>query len=180
MTDSLPPIYNFPPLYTCQPNVLIRKQQLATWCDLLLNYAKDNKAWCLNHEGSILRDSESSNASIFKNETIQRVAPAPFIDQIWKEMVRGQKAVKNSDEAYFILWRSLEQWSSLVLQWFETSGKLNQVVTLYELLEGDESLGWEFHGMHQTLCELCLQKLCDRGRATLLKEQNKIMGVKVL
>ncbi|SCU81776.1 LANO_0B04148g1_1 [Lachancea nothofagi CBS 11611] len=180
MTENLPPIYNFPPLYTCQPNVLIREQQLNTWCDLLLEYAKNNNAWCINQEGFIMGTSESNNNTIFKNESIQRAAPAPFIDQIWRKMLQSQKVVKSSSGVYFMLWRTIDYWSSLMLQWFETCGKLNQVVTLYELLEGDESLNWEFHGMHQSLCEECLQRLCDRGRATLLKEQNKVMGIKVL
>ncbi|SCU78481.1 LAFA_0A06810g1_1 [Lachancea sp. 'fantastica'] len=180
MAESLPPIYNFPPLYTCQPNVLIREQQLTTWCDLLLEFSKKNKAWCLSQEGTIVGELETSAKSIFKNETIQRTAPAPFVDQIWNRMVETKKAVKFDNGQYLILWRSLEHWSSVFLQWFETAGKLNQVVTLYELLEGDETLEWEFHEMPQKLCELCLQKLRDRGRATLLKEQNKIVGVKVL
>lgn len=179
MTEKLPPIYNFPPLYTLQPNVLIREQQLNTWCDLILEFAKTTAAWCMSQEGSIIKDSENSDMSIFRNESIQRAVPAPFIEQIWSKMVQTEKALKLNG-VYLILWKSVDHWSSQILQWFETSGKLNQVVTLYELLEGDETLGWEFHGMHSSVCEVCIQRLCDRGRATLLKEQNKIMGLKVV
>ncbi|CUS24785.1 LAQU0S19e01574g1_1 [Lachancea quebecensis] len=180
MNEKLPPIYNFPPLYTCQPNVLIREQQLSTWCDLILDFAKTNSVWCMSQEGTVVKDSESSGQSIFRNESIQRSVTAPFRDQIWNKMVQSEKAIKSNNGVYFILWRSVDYWSSQILQWFETTGKLNQVMTVYELLEGDETLGWEFHGMHPSLCEESLQRLRDRGRATLLKEQNKIMGVKVV
>ncbi|SCW03718.1 LAFE_0G16688g1_1 [Lachancea fermentati] len=182
ITAQLPPIYSFPPLYTCQPNALIRQQQLDTWCELILEFAKTNKAWCMSQEGTIVTNSEqaSSIPSIFVNEQIQRSAAAPFIEEIWSKMLQSEKAIRSSKSTYIILWKSLDSWSSLILQWCESSGKLNQVITLYELTEGDETLDWEFHGMDIELCEKCLLKLCDRGRATMLKDQGKVMGVKIV
>lgn len=185
MNKQLPPIYSFPPLYTRQPNALIRQQQLDTWCDLVVQYAKQRRAWCMGSDGTTiaqegsLDDSQDNEESIFLNSQIQRSVPSPFVEEIWARMLQSGKVIKRQN-GYYVLWKDLDSWSSNILQWFETTGKLNQVVTIYELLEGDESIGWEFHGMNPELCEMCLEKLCSRGRATTLKENGKIMGVKVV
>ncbi|SCU80967.1 LAMI_0B04324g1_1 [Lachancea mirantina] len=180
MTTNLPAIYSFPPLYTCQPNALIREQQLTVWCEIIVEFAKKERVWCITAEGTPAKDG-GDKQSVFRNDVIQRSVKSTFIEEIWHKMIETEKALRiDSDSNYFILWRSLDSWSALILQWFESSGKLNQVITLYELIEGDETLGCEFHGMDSMLMEKCLLRLRERGRASLLKDQNKVMGVKVV
>ena len=127
----------------------------------------------------------NNEKSFFLNEEIQRAASEAFIDEIWLQMFQEGKALKSergqSSSTYYILWKSLDLWASLILQWFESSVKLNQVVTLYELSQGDESIGWEFHGMPEPLLAQCIKPLCDRNRATILKDEfDRPVGLKVI
>ena len=96
---------------------------------------------------------------------------------------RKIKVVSNSNSTeleFFVLWKSLDAWGSMLLEWFEMCGKLSQVVTLYELGDGDESVGWEFHGMPSGLLVECLKVLVRRGRATLIKDEDRYIAVKVV
>lgn len=193
--SKLPSVYSFPPLYTRQPNSLIRRQQINTWIDLILQYCKSNNSWSMSAEGKLIVDKGNTEInsstglnnekSFFLNEEIQRAASEAFIDEIWLQMFQEGKALKSergqSSSTYYILWKSLDLWASLILQWFESSVKLNQVVTLYELSQGDESIGWEFHGMPEPLLAQCINPLCDRNRATILKDEfDRPVGLKVI
>ncbi|CAR29819.1 ZYRO0G17732p [Zygosaccharomyces rouxii] len=187
MPMPLPPIYSFPPLYTRQPNSIIRRQQISSWMDLILQYAKSHNAWCMSAEGSIVTEgSESVQESIFVNNEIERSVPQVFINEIWSTMCQEGKAIgtdkgKKESPTYYILWRTVDSWASLILQWFESAGKLQQVVTIYELSQGDESIGWEFHGMPEPLTADCLKPLCHRHRATIVNDEyGKPVAVKVV
>ncbi|EJS43077.1 vps25p [Saccharomyces arboricola H-6] len=200
---SLPPVYSFPPLYTRQPNSLTRRQQINTWIDIITQYCKSKSIWYMAADGTLINDDASDNGTtdnedskkdhinLFNNEDIQRSVSQVFIDEIWLQMVKegkclpidqsGRKSNNAATTRYFILWKNLDNWASLMLQWFEESGKLNQVITLYELSEGDETLTWEFHGMPENLLYYCLKPLCDRNRATMLKDENgKVIAIKVV
>ncbi|CAI1521709.1 hypothetical protein SEUBUCD646_0J02930 [Saccharomyces eubayanus] len=203
MMASLPPVYSFPPLYTRQPNSLTRRQQLSTWIDIISQYCKSKKIWYMSADGTVIDDDRSENGktdnedskkvgkNLFNNEEIQRSVSQVFIDEIWSQMVKegkclpidqsGRKSNNTTTTRYFILWKNLDNWASLILQWFEDSGKLNQVITLYELSESDETLSWEFHGMPENLLYYSLKPLCDRNRATMLKDENgKVIAIKVV
>ncbi|XDT18754.1 ESCRT-II complex subunit [Nakaseomyces glabratus] len=185
----MPSIYAFPPLYTRQPNTLVRKQQIDTWIDILTEWCKSHRVFELGKDGVPVRESDASDAddgadggtttgneagrSLFKNEEINRAVPPLFIDEIWSVMAtRGVALVTEGRASYYVLWRTLDSWASLILQWFETVGKLNQVVTLYELTESDETADWEFHSMPLPLLHRCLKPLCNRNRATLMKDEH--------
>lgn len=197
MKTTLPPVYTFPPLYTPQPNALIRRQQLSTWEDIILQYCKDQNGWCMSFEGSIIdlstiimeiasQGHAKQRESIFRNTDISREVPQLFIEEIWKHMMQNGKAVstdvKTKDTStFFMFWKNVDSWASLILQWFETSAKLNSVVTVYELCQGDETMGWEFHDMPEQMLIICLQPLCARNRATLIKDNlDKVVALKVV
>lgn len=184
--DQFPAIYSFPPLYTRQPNALIRRQQISSWIEVILQYCKSRNAWCMTTEGTIVTDEVDSNDSIFTNSEIQRSVPQVFVDEIWSKMCDEGKALgaekgRKDSAQYYILWRNVDSWASLILQWFENSGKLNQVVTIYELTQGDETTDWEFHKMPETLMAYCIKPLCQRDRATIIKdERGSPVAVKVV
>ncbi|EDO18822.1 hypothetical protein Kpol_1028p98 [Vanderwaltozyma polyspora DSM 70294] len=186
---SLPPVYSFPPMYTRQPNSLIRRQQINSWIDIITQFCEGRKCWSMNAEGKPIYEDHSNvtneDKKLFTNVELQRTVPQVFVDEIWTQMCQDGKALRYEDgknsSMYYILWNSLDLWASLILQWFETSVKLNQVVTLYELSQGDETINWEFHGMPELLLVKCLKPLCNRNRATILKDDNgKPVGVKVI
>lgn len=183
---ELPAIHSFPPFYTRQPNALIRRQQINSWIEVILQYCKSIKCWCLTAEGGQAKGARNSINSIFVNPDIQRTVPQVFANEIWSQMCEEGKAIgtdvgSKESSQYYILWRNFDSWASLLLQWFESAGKLNQVVTIYELTEGDETISWEFHGMPEQLMTYCLKPLDQRNRATILKdERGKPVAVKVV
>ncbi|QLG71461.1 hypothetical protein HG535_0B05030 [Zygotorulaspora mrakii] len=193
---TLPAIYSFPPFFTRQPNALIRKQQITSWIEVILQYCKLKKCWSMTVEGSPVEGNPNdsninpltggTDNSIFTNSEIQRSVPQVFVEEIWCQMCEENKAVgadqgPKDSSRYYILWRNFDSWASLVLQWFEDAGKLNQVVTIYELTQGDETMTWEFHGMPEQLMAYCLKPLEQRNRATLINdERGKPIAVKVV
>ncbi|CAB4255628.1 similar to Saccharomyces cerevisiae YJR102C VPS25 Component of the ESCRT-II complex, which is involved in ubiquitin-dependent sorting of proteins into the endosome [Maudiozyma barnettii] len=177
---EFPPIYSFPPLYTRQPNAVIRNKQIDSWIDIILSISKQQSLWEIDSQGNFIQQS----ISLFENKDIDRTVSPLFIKEILQRMVKTQKLVARddmSDSTYCILWKNLDSWASLMLEWFETTNKLNQVVTIYELTSGDESIGWEFHSMPDPLVSKCLNLLVKRGRATMLKDEyNKYIAIKVV
>ena len=205
---QFPPIYSFPPLYTRQPNQITRNKQIDTWSQLIITTAQSLSAWEIDQKGKfkVSNDKDKGNlhkSSIFHNEEINRSVSQMFIDEILSSMLsKAQLLVKdvdpkrkiqivssnnndsgNTELQFFVLWKSLDAWGSMLLEWFETCGKLSQVVTLYELSMGDESIGWEFHGMPSGLLVECLKVLVRRGRATLIRDEDagdRYIAVKVV
>lgn len=185
MTLETPQIYKFPPLYTPQTNKLIRKQQLQTWESIILQTCAQLSKWCINKNGKIYDQSTGELLiSIFENPEIQRACSLEFQQEIWAYMLQNETALqlKESEDSNMIaiFWESLDSWSSTILEWCETSGKLNQVITIYEICESDENTNCKFYGMPSSFCLLVLHRLVDRNRATLLKDQGKIVGVKIV
>lgn len=185
-SKAFPAIYSFPPLYTRQPNALIRRQQISSWIELILEFCKSQNYWCMTAEGIPVTENNESKDSIFTNADIQRSVPQVFVEEIWLRMCDEGKALgveggRRDSSQFYLLWRNFDSWASLILQWFENSGKLNQVVTIYELTDGDETVDWEFHGMPQTLMAFCIKPLCQRNRATLINdERGKPVATKVV
>lgn len=194
---NFPPIYSFPPLYTRQPNKLVRNKQIETWINIILEMSQEAKCWEVNKLGEF--KVSSNKGSIFHNEEIQRSVPQIFINEVWKKMLTNNQLIiktdnektgsinptefiDNSDSAdFYILWKNIDAWGSLLLEWFETCDKLNKVVTFYELSEGDESMNWDFHHMPEQLLYKCLKVLVKRGRATMMKgDNNEYVAIKVV
>lgn len=177
---SLPAIYSFPPLYTRQPNAIIRNKQIDSWINILLQYSKIEKIWELDSNGIFL----PNEISLFENNSINRSVNNSFIKEILNRMKSDHQIIYNNNNdtnTFFILWKNLDSWASLILEWFETTNKLNQVVTFYEISSGDESINWEFHTMPSYLISKILQILVKRGRATILKDEyNKDIAIKVV
>lgn len=186
---TVPPIYAFPPLYTRQPNAIIRNKQIDSWEEILLTTARENGLWEIDTEGKFTSQTTQElpphlQGSIFSNESIGRTVPPLFIKEILSHMLTKGSLVQGGSDttsAYLVLWKNMDSWASLMLEWCETTNKLGQVVTLYELTNGDESIGWDFHGMPQGLAARCLRLLVKRGRATMLQDEyDRDIAVKVI
>ncbi|CDO94336.1 unnamed protein product [Kluyveromyces dobzhanskii CBS 2104] len=185
MSVATPQIYKFPPLYTPQTNKLIRKQQLQTWESIILQSCAQLSKWCIGRNGKVYNQATGELLlSIFENEEIQRSCNIEFQQEIWAFMLQNGTALQlkefEDSNMMAILWESLDSWSSTILEWCETSGKLNQVITIYEICQSDENSSCKFYGMPTSFCLLVLQRLVDCHRATLLKDQGKVVGVKIV
>lgn len=194
---QLPPIYNFPPLYTRQPNTSIRERQLETWSNIILENANLLHIWQINKSGSLKHDLQMSNNSInlFINNHINRRVPQDFINDILYHMYKNnqllpvvstlpknlthsnnnilinKKIFDNLDSIeFFILWISLDSWSNIFLKWFDANGQFNKIITFYELTNNYPNE--KFYLMPEELLYNILKILVKSGKATMLKDMD--------
>lgn len=84
----------------------------------------------------------------------------------------------------YVLWYTRNEWANIVLEYAENTGQQGNVLTIYELLNGDLTLSQEFHQMNEVLFVSILQLLVKKGRAQLLSEdvdgKNQTVGVKIV
>jgi ESCRT-II complex subunit VPS25 len=78
---------------------------------------------------------------------------------------------------YWVFWKRPEEWARLVEEWVDNTGQRGSVLTIYELLEGEGSIGEEFHGMDPDLLQKWLQVLVKRGKAQVFGSEDQ-QGVK--
>lgn len=67
-----------------------------------------------------------------------------------------------------LMWRTPEEWGKLIYSWVSSKSMQNSVCTLYELSEGEDSEGTEFHGLEKWLLLRALQTLQDQGKAEII------------
>ncbi|KAL2015446.1 hypothetical protein VTK56DRAFT_5408 [Thermocarpiscus australiensis] len=77
----------------------------------------------------------------------------------------------------WVYWRTPEEWAALVEGWVDATGQRGSVLTLYELVEGEETRGTEFHGLDQELLLKALNVLVRRGKAQVFGQEDS-QGVK--
>lgn len=201
MSFRYPKIYNFPPFFTKQPNEQTWRAQLSSWIQLILDYSKENKIWIMNNRGKVLSkgtiedyeadedagdagedDEAIEESSLFVNKQIDRSLGVELINEIFSEMVKNNDASylhKGDSTTIVVNWYRPEDWASMILEWCEETGQLGSVLTMYEISNGDISIGAEFHGIHPVVLEKALNVLVKRGRAGLIKDGGKIQGVKI-
>lgn len=203
MSYNFPDIYHFPPFFTKQPNAATFEAQLNHWQDIILGYCKANKIWILSETGSkigsqslddedsdddddeLIDDSEATKEfNIFRNDTINRHASTELIDDIISSLIKSKHAEwinpNNKKQGLLILWNTIEEWAYIVYDWIDTSGQNGSILTIYELQRGDMSKTQEFSGMCTPTLIKVLETLVKQGKATLLKDEGKISGVKFL
>ncbi|KAK5781476.1 ESCRT-II subunit protein VPS25 PWA37_003628 [Arxiozyma heterogenica] len=201
---DLPPIYQFPPLFTRQPNKTIRNKQIETWINIILTNCERCKIWVMSKNGDmklINKDTELiETINIFQNSKINRSCSQIFVNEILLTMKRQNQilnkdgkpptilntntTVENDDTVYdddfFIMWKSLDQWANEILYWFERTTQLNKVVTFYEIVSNEENSEESFYSMPESLLYQVLKILVKRGRATMLKDDSKYVAIKVV
>ncbi|KAF3359705.1 hypothetical protein VdG1_01903 [Verticillium dahliae VDG1] len=87
------------------------------------------------------------------------------------------ETVARDGDAVWVYWRTPEEWAALVEAWVDDTAQKGVVVMLYELTEGDTSIGTEFHGMDPDLLLKALQVLAKRGKAQVFGQDDSL-GVK--
>lgn len=100
--------------------------------------------------------------------------------QVLEELCSTRNAVqvgKNSG-VYEIYWNTLDEWSNLVYTWAVNNGMTSSVLTLYELLNGDDTVEQEFHGLDETVFIRILKHLEAKGKCEVF-EIDGSHGVKI-
>lgn len=67
-----------------------------------------------------------------------------------------------------IMWRTPEEWGKLIYKYVSDRSMTNTVCTLFELTNGDETEGQEFHGLEQWLLLRALKSLEIDGKAEMM------------
>nr|XP_022320981.1 vacuolar protein-sorting-associated protein 25-like [Crassostrea virginica] len=135
--------YNFPPFFTIQPNLDTRKKQMEAWCALVLDYHRNNKSYSIDV-------TEIQASPLFYNKKLNRKLSVDGIYSVLEEL-RKQGHIEWKDpktkKQGLLMWRTPEEWGKLIYSWVSSKSLHNSVCTLYELAEGEDSQGTEFHGL---------------------------------
>ncbi|KPJ00329.1 PREDICTED: vacuolar protein-sorting-associated protein 25 [Papilio xuthus] len=164
--------YNFPPFFTIQPHAETRAKQLEAWQQLITDYLKTTKQ-------STIDVRESQNCPLFNNATINRKLSQESLLIILEEMGKTGRAapVDKSKNVWEVYWHSLDEWGNMLYNWASSNGLNNTVCTLFEIREGDNTVGEEFHGLDMNVLIKALKALEVKGRCELMEFDDN-QGVK--
>ena len=89
---------------------------------------------------------------------------------------RAEWVGKDKTECW-IWWKRPEEWASALEGWVEGTGKKGQVLTLYELAEGEDTKSEVFYGMNMEALQKSLVILVKKGKAQVFGTEGQ-EGVK--
>jgi ESCRT-II complex subunit VPS25 len=179
-----PKSYAFPPFFTLQPTVQTRHAQLVKWSLLTQRYCRHHRLWKL-------RLPDALATPLFHNQALNKrlsLRDARAVIDFMASSAEGDGRAEwitgtgtgggggEKVEAW-IWWRRPEEWGALIAEWVEGTGQKGVVLTLYELVEGQETEGQEFWGLDPEVLRRGLASLVKKGRAQVFGAEDQ-MGVK--
>ncbi|KAI8807974.1 ESCRT-II complex subunit-domain-containing protein [Cladochytrium replicatum] len=175
---AFPPIHDFPPFYTEQPNLETWARQRQLWSDLILEYHAHNRLYLLD-----INEAISKKLTLVSNQKIGRSLRRETLQAIVEELVKKGNAEWESGGASkgraWIYWRKPEEWAALLYRWVVDSGQTNSVCSVEELLRGDSTEDEEFHGLDDAIMKKALDLLVKQGKAqTFYGSSGSDLGVK--
>ncbi|XP_005104944.1 vacuolar protein-sorting-associated protein 25 [Aplysia californica] len=155
--------YKFPPFFSIQPNIETRKKQLEAWCTLVLTYQKHMKQYNLDV-------NEAQNSELFYNKQLNRRLNLDAMYTVLEELrKRGNLEWKDKNRsACTLMWRSPAEWGNMIYSWISSRAMNNTVCTLFELSEGEDSVGQDFHGLDKGILLRALKSLEAEGKAEVI------------
>ncbi|KNC79213.1 hypothetical protein SARC_08382 [Sphaeroforma arctica JP610] len=159
-----PDMYNFPPFFTLQRTEKTQERQLEQWSELIKAYYKHTIAYELTI-------TEAAGSELFRNAEINRRASDELIQKIISTLEKSGNAecIDQDRNRFRIYWRSIAAWANTIYSWIEKTSRTDMVLTFYELREGDESEGEEFHGMDLVTFQKALEDLEKVGKCTIFQ-----------
>ncbi|KAF2963185.1 hypothetical protein GQX73_g10381 [Xylaria multiplex] len=186
---TFPREYHFPPFFTRQPNQSTRHSQHSKWASLILSY-------CAYHRLYKLSLTAPATEDLFHNRRLNRrlsLADAREVLEFMRasgrvEFVKsaggGGRGLTGSGgddggegDVVWVYWRTPEEWAALVEAWVDETAQKGTVLTLYELSQGEDTTGTEFHGLDPELLNKALQVLVKRNKAQIFGQEDQL-GVK--
>ncbi|CAG2186792.1 EAP20 [Mytilus edulis] len=140
--------YNFPPFFTIQPNSDTRKKQLEAWCSLILNYHKQKKSYSIDV-------TEILNSQLCHNKEIDRKLSLDGLYTVLDELCRTGH----------LEWKDPKTKKQCLII---SKSMTNTVCTFYELTNGEESEGTEFHGLEKWLLLRAIKTLEAQRKAEIM------------
>ncbi|ORX99846.1 subunit of ESCRT-II complex [Basidiobolus meristosporus CBS 931.73] len=171
-----PSIHDFPPFFTQQPTQSTWQHQIQLWSTLILSYYR-------HHKRCVLELTNELNGELFNNTKINRKLGLATLQTIIDELVKQGMAEwlppTTQKSSALIYWRKPEEWANMIYGWVKENGLTNTVLTVFEVLHGENTEGLEFHGLDDVLFQRALKILIDQGKAqTLTGTNSDDMGVK--
>lgn len=171
---DFPREYHFPPFFTRQVNTTTQHSQLEKWSSLILSY-------CAHHRLFKLSLSSPASEDLFYNKTLNRRLSLADAREVLEFMRREGRAEwvggKSDGDIVFVYWRTPEEWARELESWADATGQKNAVLTLWELTEGEATLGTDIRGLDSEVLQKALQILIKRGKAQTLGHGDE-QGVK--
>lgn len=150
---SFPREYSFPAFFTRQTNLNTLHAQLVKWSALVLAYCRHHRIFKL----PLSPDSPTDDA-LFHNARLNRRLALADIREVIAFLRKDGRAeyVSSSSsssgggedggsggggDVVWIYWRTPEEWAALIEGWVDATGQKGQVLTLYELVEGEGTIG---------------------------------------
>ncbi|KAM6477275.1 ESCRT-II complex subunit-domain-containing protein [Trichoderma sp. SZMC 28011] len=180
--------YFFPAFFTRQTNITIHHAQLTKWSALILAYARHHRLFRITI-------SAAADSDLFYNRGIDRRLSPPDIREVLDFMRKdgraeflrpgesngaadaSSSAAAAGGDVVFLYWRKPEEWAALVEAFVEETAQKGSVLTVYELTEGENTRGTEFHGMDNQVLMKALNILVKRGKAQIFGSEDSL-GVK--
>lgn len=152
MSFDFPREYHFPAFFTRQTNLTTHHAQLTKWASLVLSYAKHHRLFRLTL-------SSAADSELFHNRTINRRLQAPDIRELFGFMVKEKQAEFVAGEqpsssgvaqgelggVVLLYWRTVDEWAGIVEHYVDSTAQKGSVLTLYEITDGDATLGTGRH-----------------------------------
>ncbi|KAI0100245.1 ESCRT-II complex subunit [Nemania sp. FL0031] len=191
-TFEFPREYHYPPFFTRQPNQNTRHSQQSKWASLVLSY-------CAHHKLYKLSLTSPTTAELFHNRRIDRrlsLADAREVLEFMRRDGRAEFILRSTGggvagwagvggdggggeegDVAWIYWRTPDEWAALIEAWVDETAQKGTVLTLYELSQGEGTIGTEFHGLDLELLQKALQVLVKRNKAQIFGQEDQL-GVK--
>ena len=136
---------------------------------MLLFFSNIVLDYCQRRSLTSLDLKEVSKSELFNNTKIQRRLSEEALVAIFKEL-ESKGNVEWTDKAKTrcnIYWRSPEEWGSLIYNFIKERGQTNTVCTFYELTEGADAVGQQFHGLDEGVLVKSLKALEVQKKAEI-------------
>lgn len=166
-----PQIFEFPPLFTQQPNNSTWQAQLQLWQQIVVD-------WCHATGQSLV----TLSSAIFKNPRIHRSLRGDVIIEVFAELVKDGQAEysspkeKDSIHVYRI---SPANVASLIKKWSDDYGHGGTVVTLFEIAEGELPGLEPLQGVDLVTLRRGVEVLVKRHEGAAMQEDGEIVGFKL-
>jgi len=134
---------------------------------LVLSYYKHHKSY-------ILDINEAQSGEIFFNKKIDRKLPLNAINLVLEELrLKGNIEWEDKrKQRCYVMWRTPDEWASLIFKWVQENGMTDTVCTLFELRAGDDTVNEEFYGIDVWMLKKSLSQLEAKGKAQMFEAPN--------
>ena len=107
----------------------------------------------------------TDSLDIFTNTSINRVIHPNLYKAITSHMLSTKKLIRNNKGTLLVWYKSPSEWSSLLHNYaIRTGNTSGAIMTMYELIEGEDSVGEEFHALPEDIWRIVLDELEREGK----------------